>query len=175
MVHHIIIHIYKTDSGSSLTCQLFLQPFYLLVQLLDLLVSAQSSSSGRRLQGLGRLYTARGHRSGLRQCNTVTPVQKWDGGLLLTLQLAVQLLLLLLQPPDPLLKHLYLLTSCSALLRLPQAECCPTDGTAVSEAASRGEGEAHEGEMLTGEASVRRGRADVLQGETEGETSQSGC
>lgn len=101
-------------------------------------------------------------------------MQKWDGGLL-TLQLAVQLLLLLLQPPDPLLKHLYLLTSCSALLRLPQAECCPTDGTAVSEAASGGEGEAHEGEMLTGEASVRRGRADVLQGETEGQTSQSGC
>lgn len=101
-------------------------------------------------------------------------MQKWDGGLL-TLQLAVELLLLLLQPPDPLLKHLYLLTSCSALLHLPQAECCSTDGTAVSEAATGGEGEAHEGEMLTGEASVRRGRADVLQGETEGQTSQTGC
>lgn len=101
-------------------------------------------------------------------------MQKWDGGLL-TLQLAVQLLLLLLQPPDPLFEGLYLLTSCSSLLRLLQAECCPTDGTAVSEAASGGEGEAHEGEMLTGEASVRRGRADVLQGETEGQTSQTGC
>lgn len=101
-------------------------------------------------------------------------MQKWDGGLL-TLQLAVQLLLLLLQPPDPLLECLYILTSCSALLRLPLAECCPTDGTAVSEAASSGEGEAHEGQMLTGKASVRHGRADVLQGEAEGQTSQTGC
>lgn len=101
-------------------------------------------------------------------------MQKWDGGVL-TLQLAVQLLLLLLQPPDPLLKRLYLLTSCSTLLRLPQADCCPTDRTAVSEAASSGEGEAHEREVLTGEASVRRGRADVLQGETEGQTPQTGC
>lgn len=52
--------------ATSLTCQLLFQSFNLLVQLLQLLVSGQGSSSGRGLKGLGGLCKARGQRSEAR-------------------------------------------------------------------------------------------------------------
>ena len=82
----------------------------------------------------------------------------------LTQQLAVELLLFLLQPADPLLKGLQLLSSSS--LQLLRACLRPAEAASVSEAAVSGEGEAHKGQMLTSETSVRGGRADLLQTHT---------
>ncbi len=56
-----------TGAPPALTCQLLLKPFDLLVQLLDLFVSSQSSSSSWSLQGLCRLY---GERSEVRRATS---------------------------------------------------------------------------------------------------------
>lgn len=164
-----------TTSTTALTCQLLLQPFDLLVQLLDLFVSGQSSSSSRGLQGLGRLYTARGQRSEQHHSKRVRFINHSKRVCVcLTLQFAIQLLFLLLQPADPPLERLHLLPSSSTLLRLQEAKPHPADGAAVGEAAAGGEGEADEGEMLTSETSVRHRGGDVLQGKHSVRTTQTG-
>lgn len=89
---------------------------------------------------------------------------------LLTLQLPVQLLLFLLQPSDPPLKGFHLLSS--STLQLPQPRLHLADGAFVSKATIGCEGEANKGQMLTSETSVRHGRADFLQRNTQTQKSE---
>ena len=80
-----------------------------------------------------------------------------------TLQLAVQLLLLLLQPADPALKGLHLLSSPAAPLHGPPVgQHLAAHAATVGEAAVGGVGEAHERQVLTREAGVGHLRGDVL-------------
>lgn len=91
----------------------------------------------------------------------------------LTLQLATQLLLLLLQLADPPLENLHpqlpLLVPGTALLGAPVGQAGSVDAAAVREAAVRGVGEAHEGQVLASEAGVRNWRGNVLLGRREEE------
>lgn len=86
----------------------------------------------------------------------------------ITLQLAVELLFLLLQTANPLLKGFHLQTPILEIL--PGASIRQrhlTHAAAVWETAICGVGEAHEGQVLPGETRVRYWGSDVLQGETE--------